>query len=752
MGDTFYTYSMHRMKFFLITACLFAFTIDSWAQQENLRPKVGLTLSGGGAKGLAHIGILKAIDSAGLKIDYITGTSMGAVLGALYAVGYSGNEIEQLCKNIDWDALLSNQVPLQVLSMEEKNQYSRFALDLPYINNKIKLTTGLIQGQELSLKLSELFFHVYNTKDFNKFPIPFKCMATDLETGNLVVLDTGNIVTAIRASMAIPSIFTAVNINDKKLVDGGLVRNFPVKNVKEMGADITIGSNVSGGLSSKDKISSPIDVILQMAFFKEAGDFREEIPLTNMYIYMPLPKYNMGSFGSSKDIMDIGEETGKTYYVQFKKLADSINTLGIKSFQREKPASEKAIYVMSHEVTGLKKTTKPFFTHLMNFDDYRSYTSAQMSKKIRRAYGSRYYNSITYTLEQLSGDTTRIIFNVEENPGTYLKAGLYYSIFRGINVNVNITTRDFVIPNSRSIVSLSVGESFQFETEHFQYLGRTKSIAVIPGFRIDRFNMNTYNDFKRDGAYKQTFYKTYLNLQTSGSDKIVAGIGTSFELVQLKPTTRSVFEAKGRFNYLKSYAYVNYNSLNQTFYPSKGFKINSEFGLVYNQKPRLSTFQNGQPSGTTLNFDNYTRLLVDGCFFIPLRPHMVFLSEIQAGINFTDKPNVLNNFNIGGINGNFRNQIRFAGLQEATVNAATVAALQLGLRYTLFNNIYVIGRINGLVKDFATEKNATSNKTFLSGYALTFAYKSPIGPLELSGMYSDQSGRLQSYVTFGIPF
>ena len=143
-------------------------------------------------------------------------------------------------------------------------------------------------------------------------------MATNLETGNLVVLDTGNIVTALRASMAIPSVFTAVSINDTKLVDGGLVRNFPVKNVKQMGADITIGSNVSGGLSTKDKISNPIDVIMQMAFFKEASDFREEIPLTDLYIYMPLPKYNMGSFSSTGEIITLGDETGKSYYQQFK--------------------------------------------------------------------------------------------------------------------------------------------------------------------------------------------------------------------------------------------------------------------------------------------------------------------------------------------------------------------------------------------------------------------------------------------------
>ena len=136
----------------------FFFLTNLCAQQGPVRPKVGLTLSGGGAKGLAHIGILKAIDSAGLKIDYITGTSMGAVLGALYAVGYSGNEIEKICMNLDWDALFSNQIPLQALSMEEKNEYGKYTIELPYINHKLKLPGGIIEGQELRFKFSNNYF------------------------------------------------------------------------------------------------------------------------------------------------------------------------------------------------------------------------------------------------------------------------------------------------------------------------------------------------------------------------------------------------------------------------------------------------------------------------------------------------------------------------------------------------------------------------------------------------------------------
>lgn len=743
------------MKFFLTLCSFLLFIGQACAQQTNSRPKIGLTLSGGGAKGLAHIGILKAIDSAGLKIDYITGTSMGAIVGALYATGYSGKEIESLRKEIDFDVLFSNNVPLKTLSMEEKEQYSRFAAELPFINNKIRLTTGVITGQELNMKFSELFFHVYNIRDFNRYKIPFKCMATDLETGELVIMDTGNIITALRATMAIPSVFSAVPRNNKKLVDGGLVRNFPVKNVKAMGADIVIGSNVTNGLSTIDKIKNPVDVLLQMAFYREAEDFKEELPLTDIYIHLPLENYTTASFGSSKEIIQIGIETGRAYYPVFKKLADSLRALDPETAAetRMQEITNKTVFVQDYVVRGLKKTTVPFFIHLMNFYDHKRYSSAQISKSIRRAYGSRYYGSISYELEPLGGDTVRIIFTAEENPNTYLKAGLYYTRFRGINVNMNITSRDFIIPNSRSMVSLSLGESTQLEVEHFQYLGRIKNVAFVAGFTLDNQTINTYDDFKLDGAYKQNFSRGFINFQNSGNNKLAAGIGTAFEYIHFSPSISSKTETKGRVTDIKSYVYLKYHNLNQIFFPTRGLDLNVELGQVYNQKPNLTRFQNGVPViPNNLNFDNFTRLALDASLFVPINKHFNFLSEFQGGVNFTNDPNPLNNFLIGGLNGSFRNQIRFAGFQEATVNSSSVAALQLGLRYNLANNIFITGRINGLVKDFATNNNATSGFDGLTGYALTFAYKTPIGPIELSAMYSDQSKKIQSYVLFGIPF
>ncbi len=326
---------------------------------------------------------------------------------------------------------------------------------------------------------------------------------------------------------------------------------------------------------------------------------------------------------------------------------------------------------------------------------------------------------------------------------------MYYTRFRGINVNLNLTSRDLFILNSRSMVSLSLGESIQLEAEHLQYLGRIKNIAFQTGFRLDNQEINSYTDFKADGSYKQNYSQLFLNFQNSGSNKVASGIGTSFEYIHFGPAIRSASEVKGNFTNFKSYVYLKYNNLNQIFYPTKGLKMTMELAHVYDQRPKITQLQNGVPVSNNLNFDNYSRLYFDGSLFTALGKKFNFFTGLQAGVKFTNQVNHLNDFLIGGLNGSFRNQIKFAGLQEASLSSPSVMALQLGLRYNPINNVYLIGRVNGLVKDFVM---GTDKSTGLTGYSLTFAYRTPIGPLELSAMYSDQSKKLQSYVLFGITF
>jgi len=283
-------------KSILATFFLALLTLNTLTAQ---RPKVGLVLSGGGAKGISHIGILQAIDSAGLKIDYLTGTSMGSIIGGLYAIGYSGKDIERISNTLNWDVILSNKPNFSQISIDEKDEYGKYSIELGLKDFKPQIGTGLIESQTLWLTLSELFMPVYDIKDFSKFNIPFKCIATDLSDGKAVVLSEGEIVTAVRSSMAIPSVFTAIEMDSTKLVDGGIIRNFPVTDIKKMGADIVIGVNLFKGLPDISKLNDVLDVFYQITQYRDAEDLVKEKKLCDLIIEPPVEQYSAGSFDAT---------------------------------------------------------------------------------------------------------------------------------------------------------------------------------------------------------------------------------------------------------------------------------------------------------------------------------------------------------------------------------------------------------------------------------------------------------------------
>ena len=743
------------MKYFLLYFLLIYFPVGLSAQDSSFRkrPKIGLTLSGGGAKGLAHIGILKAIDSAGLRIDYITGTSMGAIIGALYAVGYSADSIEKLAKDIDWDLLLSNQMSLRSITMEEKSEYYKYDIELPWVNNWFRLSTGVLEGQELWLKFSELLFPVYKIKRFNEFEIPFKCIATDVSTGEAVVLDSGEIISAIRSSMAIPSLFTAVEYDGKKLVDGGVVRNFPVKDVREMGAGIVIGSNVSSSLLSSEKVVNAIQVLLQVAFFREAEDTRKQVPLCNIYIPIPLEKYSMASFGNTDEIIEAGLEEGRKLYPRLKKLADSLNAIyGLNNHIIKKLPEEHPIIISDYEVKGLHNTSSEFFKHSLNLYINNSYTSAMLAHMVRRASGTRYYSKISYSLQPLNDSTCKIIFDVTENPLTFAKIGLNYNQFSGISAIFNLTTRDFITPNSRSLVTVNIGQNFRARAEHLQYLGRISNFAFTLGTQFDQFGITTYSDYKEAGLYNQSYYKLDGNFSYSTSRNISVGIGSRFEWTSYSPSLSSSLEFQGNNNFVTSYAFIKHNTLDRVVFPKKGLKIEAEGNWVFQQNPDVEVHNSTSLQDSSFSSRPYARVLLSLENYAPISRRSVFLLSIQSGINFNYQNNIMNEFSIGGLTDQFHNQVTFAGLREGTFYSPTVAELQVGLRYQLFNSTYLTGKANVLANNFISTSKFFVNPDFLSGYSLTFSYNFALGPLDLSAMYCDQSKRVVGYLNIGIPF
>lgn len=741
----------------MVFITFFVFPFFAFTQSSTSRPKIGLTLSGGGAKGLAHIGILKAIDSAGLKVDYITGTSMGSILGGLYAIGYSADSLEKIVRKIDWNLLLSNQSSLRSLFMEEKDEYSKYDVELPWVKGKLKLGVGLLEAEELWLKFSELFFPVYNVKDFSKFNIPFRCIGTDVGSGEMVVMKDGEIISAVRASMAIPSIFTAVDYDGHRLVDGGISRNFPVKDVKEMGADIVVGSNVANGLLPSQKVRNILQLLLQVAFFREAEDSKTEVPLCDIYIPINLENYSMASFSDADKILQVGIDEGRKLYPRLKHMADSLDTIYGKE---EKPRSRLPdithIKISSYEIDGLKNTTEGFFINTMNFKTGVYYSAKSLSDMVRQAFGTRYYNRIVYSLQPLDDGSCKIIFAVEENPLTFAKLGLHYNRFSGIGIIANLTSRNLLVSNSRSLVSINIGESFRIKGEHLQYIGRLKNFGLTLKTQFDRFDLNTYEQAKQSGLYKQDNWEVSEKFHFSPGRSFSIGLGHRFEWLHYRPTIASNLEFTGSNHFSTLFGELKYNTLDKKIFPRKGIKLDIEGGQVLPQRSNVHFLVNGQPPANpdslSVATTSYFKTWIAAEGYVSFSNFTTLLLQAQSGINFNYDGNIMNEYIVGGMTKLFRNQVTFTGLQEGSVYSASMATAQIGLRQQIFFNTYVTGRANILFNNFISTSKFFKYQDVYSGYGLTFSYNFALGPLDLSVMYCDQTKKVQGYINLGIPF
>ena len=232
--------------------------LDAIVNEPLKAPKTGLTLSGGGVKGLAHIGVLRMIDSLDIHIDYLSATSMGSVVGALYAMGYSGDDIKRIAlTEVDWSRMLSNPPPFDEVAFEEKDEFGRYAVELPMDGFLPTAPSSFIEGQYILAMFNYLTYNARAIRDFSKLPIPLRMMGSDIINGGSVRLDSGSLAIGMRASMAIPVVYTPIFFQDKLLVDGGLDKNFPVDEAIKMGADQVIGSYTGFRVYEKKEISSP---------------------------------------------------------------------------------------------------------------------------------------------------------------------------------------------------------------------------------------------------------------------------------------------------------------------------------------------------------------------------------------------------------------------------------------------------------------------------------------------------------------
>ncbi|MFN6359005.1 MAG: patatin-like phospholipase family protein [Bacteroidota bacterium] len=735
------------------------------------RPKIGLALSGGGAKGLAHIGVLKVIEQAGLQVDYIVGTSMGAVVGMLYAAGYSADSIEKIARWEKWDDLLSNKIDLPRIAIEEKAEFEKYIAEFPYYNKSLHIPGGVIEGQEMENELSRLATPIYHIKQFNQLPRPYKCVATSALNGKVVLLESGNIAEAVRASMSIPSLFTPVKVNDDLLVDGGLVRNFPVNYLKQMGADIFIGVNLSQN-TTESQLNNIFNMLSQIMFLGDLDDTEKQKKLCDILIEPDLNGYGPSSFNSTDSLIKRGYEAALKQLDTLRALANNLN----KTYGMPKTIAVQevdSVFITKIEVIGLKKLEPSLLKGKMGLKENHWVNPNIIPERISYAFGTRYFTKISYELI-LDSRGTKLQLKAKENNLNYFKFAINYNSFTKASLFLNFTSRDLLFKNSRLLISTAISDFFRFKTEYFKYTGPSRNFGINIAFHYDRNDFPLYQTFIRKALYKRNYTCVDARIQrTVGLSAFIAA-GVKHERSALAYDILSnEFPFDGSNVQNMAYLLWQRNSLNRNYFPSKGSRTFVEAGFVFDIYYDINRYLRDSASGNInqVAFDNgnYNRNIDKEYFltrwyaehYFSLTDKLTLLNHHFAGSMFNLKgKSVVNDFNtflIGGLYNNFRLQVPFTGFMDYEVLTNNYLGTLLGFQYEIRKNIFLTAKGNilnysGNIENYIDKKQWSDNNNYLLGYGFTAGYLSFLGPLEFTFMRDETNHTFNFYVNMGYLF
>jgi len=460
---------------------------------KPVRPKVGLVLSGGGAKGFAYIGLLKVLQEVNLHIDYIGGTSIGSIIASMYSVGYSPDTIAKIIRSQDWDALLTDKVARKYINFEDKIYAENYIVSFPLRKKSVGLKESLYEGQQVNLMLNHELNMVYKTRDFHKLPIPFLCIGTDLLTGKSIELTSGYLPMAVRASMSIPAYFSPTYYQGKYLVDGGVVNNFPVIDVKKMGAQIIIGGNVQQGLT-KDikKLNTFTKVLDQVVSFNRVAANELAYKNTNLLINIKM-NYGMMDFTKYDSIIAVGERAARAHYAELKALADSLNAIKYIPANVCDVKPLDSIYINDIEIEGLNKLRPQFVEHIFKDIVHKKISLKKLEDKITYAYGTNYFDHVFYEL-QGQNDSVRLVLNIKEKSLGTVRMAVHYDNDYSGSILIGATVRN-LLSGTKLYADAVLGPNPRVRALFLVENGRSPGLGV----KVDMysFGFDTYEGVSR---------------------------------------------------------------------------------------------------------------------------------------------------------------------------------------------------------------------------------------------------------------
>ena len=754
--------------------------IDSTAVvPQPHRPKIGVALSGGGAKGAAHIGILKYMNEIGIPVDYITGTSIGSIIGGLYALGYTPDEMAYLIANMDWSYYMSNGVGRYYQSSSQREQNSQFLLSVPFGTGNFErrslgilstLPSGVINGASLINLFNRLSIGYNDSVDFNKLPIPFACVATDILTGDSVVLHGGNFAKAIRSSMAIPGVFAPVEWDNYLLADGGLVDNFPVDVCFQMGADIVIGVDLADKMAATPEelksLPQQLSQYLSIAVSSNRGSNRN---LCNLLLHPDVSGYNMLSF--THDAIDTlvrrGYECAKAHHDELVALKKLLDRWGepqqVYQAPRAKYLTETDTFVLASVIyNGVSEEEKEWLKDQDGLESGLPLTINDIESAINILSGTESFATITYKLHEteeeywlthmvysdaLGRESYRLEINLEPAEPHNFAIGFRYDSEESASLLFHFGWNEQRLAGIKAALNLNLNYNFRWDARvsygglglgdvNLAYRYHNSSVNVsnndsmaFAGF-VDHHNISLYlsefnfRDFSIAFGFDEDFYadRSGFSLDHMLSDGL-------FHLDRTK-------------NFFGVYLRGRYDNLDDAYFATKG--LYGSFDLSWRKENRYM-FNTAVDSGFAVAAASFQT-------YISPTPQLTFIP--QGFVRFVMGKNSpwYDNFVGGALPGRYLDhQMPFVGFSNPSYVSNYAAILRLDTRYNVHGNFYAYLMLNYMadVQEFETiERDFRS----VFGLGLRVAYKSVIGPIAADLYWNNLTRRVGAYLNIGYVF
>ena len=734
-------------KILSLTICfLLVFNVFSQERTNEVQSdvKVGLVLSGGGAKGLAHIGALKIIEESGVRVDYIAGTSMGAIIGALYASGYSADELIHIFENVDFDELINDEFLRKNKSLFERIDGDRRAVTLPFNQFKLSFPSALSKGQNVYNYYVRLLNHVKDINDFGELPIPFFCIATDAETGKQVVLNRGYLPDAIAASGAIPSLYEPVILGDRILIDGGVANNYPLNELEEKGVDVIIGVDVQDDLRTREELKSVSEVLLQVSNFNTQRNMDEKIEKTSVYIKPNIAGFSVVSFNSGGEIVKRGLEAAKTKLPELRELAN-------KQLVKNTAIVDK--YMPSHynikvvKVSGNKNYTRAYVLGKMKIKTAPKVPYKKIDKGIKSLAATNNFHTVKF---QVKEDTVLHVNVKETNNRTSLKLGVHYDNLYKSAALINLTQKQLITNNDIMSLDVILGDNVRYNFDYYIDKGFYWSVGLRSQLNMfDRdVSLSIFDNTKPSplvdsiidlDAFDLTnqFY-----LETLFVKDFHLALGAEHKRIKLHYQNISTKIDLEDTNIYSAFGTLKFDSLDDRYFPTSGAYFDGDFHLYF-----FSDDKGG-------NFDQFSIAKARMGVAFTLMPKVYFNLFTEGGFRVGNNTMPALDFVLGGFGNDFINNYKsFLGYDFMSLDGDSYVKADFDVHYQFYKKNFVTLSANfSNVDDGLFKDSDWLSLPDYSGYGLGLGSKTIVGPVQVKCSWSPEVKKAYWYISLGYWF